>query len=101
MLIGGCGIGRPTKNSQDASLGWAINPKYQNSGYATEVGMALIDFGFQKLNLSLIYTTCDTRNIASFRVMEKLGMKKTDQITGKKEVKGHIPDYFRYEITNQ
>ena len=98
LLIGGCGIRRETELSQVANLGWAINPEFQSKGYATEAAMALIEFGFQRLNLSVIYATCDTRNSPSYKVMEKLGMKKVGFIKGTKEVKGHVRDSFRYEI---
>jgi ribosomal-protein-alanine N-acetyltransferase len=98
LLIGGCGIRRETELSQVANLGWAINPEFQRNGYATEAARALIEFGFQKLNLSVIYATCDTRNAPSFKVMEKLGMKKVGFTKGALEVKGYVRDSYRYEI---
>jgi RimJ/RimL family protein N-acetyltransferase len=98
LLIGGCGIRRETENSHVANLGWAINPDFQNKGFATEAAKSLIELGFSELGLSVIYATCDTRNTASFKVMEKLGMKKVGFIKGTKEIKGHIRDTFRYEI---
>lgn len=98
LLIGGCGIRRETELSQVANLGWAINPEFQRKGYATEAARALIEYGFQRLNLSVIYATCDTRNAPSYKVMEKLGMKKVGFIKGTKEVKGRVRDSYRYEI---
>lgn len=98
LLIGGCGIRRETELSQVANLGWAIHPEFQKKGYATEAAKALIDFGLRQLKLSVIYAICDTRNAASFKVMEKLGMMRVGFITGTKEVKGHIRDTFRYEL---
>lgn len=98
LLIGGCGIRRETESSSVANLGWAVTPSQQCKGYATEAAKALIDFGFQKLSLSVIYATCDTRNAASYKVMEKLGMKKVGFIKGTKEIKGHIRDSYRYEV---
>jgi [ribosomal protein S5]-alanine N-acetyltransferase len=98
LLIGGCGIRRESQESCVASLGWAINPQFQNKGYATEAAKALIDFGFEDLGLSVIYANCDSRNVASYKVMEKLEMKKVGFIKGTKEVKGHVRDSFRYEI---
>ena len=98
LQIGGCRLGRETDASYIGSLGWAINPDFQNKGYATEAAHALIDFGFKKLDLSVIYATCDVRNTPSYKVMEKLGMKRVGFIKGHKEVKGHIRDTFRYEL---
>ncbi len=98
ILIGGTGIRRETEQSHVANLGWAVNPEFQNKGNATEAARALIEFGFKTLKLSVIYATCDTRNAASYKVMEKLGMKRVGFIKGTKEVKGHIRDSYRYEI---
>lgn len=99
LLIGGCGIRRETEESAVAFLGWAINPDFQKQGYATEAARALISFGFDHLGLSMIYATCDTRNAASYRVMEKLGMKRVGTMKGDKLVKGHVRDSCRYELT--
>lgn len=98
LLIGGCGIRRETELSQVANLGWAVSPEFQSKGFATEAARALIEFGKNDLKLSVIYATCDTRNTVSFKVMEKLGMKKVGVIKGTKEVKGHVRDSYRYEL---
>lgn len=101
LLIGGCGIRRETEASHVANLGWAINPEFQKQGFATEAAKALINFGFNTLGLSVIYATCDTRNTPSFRVMEKLGMKRVGVTKGTKEIKGYIRDSFRYELLSK
>jgi RimJ/RimL family protein N-acetyltransferase len=98
LLIGSCGIRRETETSLVANLGWAINPEFQNQGFATEAARSVIDFGLNELKLKVIYATCDTRNTPSFKVMEKLGMKRVGLIKGTKEVKGHIRDSYRYEL---
>lgn len=45
-------------------------------GYATEAAKQLIAFGFNELNLHRIFATCDARNIASAKILEKAGMIK-------------------------
>lgn len=98
LLIGGCGIRRDSQESQVANLGYAINPDFQSMGYATEVTKRLIEFGFKELNLAVIYATCDTRNTASFKVMEKAGMKRVGFIEKHKKVRDYMRDSYRYEI---
>ncbi len=98
LLIGGCGIRREAEASHIANLGWAINPEFQSRGYATEAAQALIRFGFAKLQLLMIYATCDARNTASFKVMEKLGMQRVGLRKGDRMQKGHLRDTFRYEL---
>lgn len=98
LLIGGCGIRRESQSSCIANLGWAINPEFQNQGFATEAAGALIRFGFDELGLTVIYATCDTRNASSSRVMGKLKMNRVGYIKGDKIQKGHLRDTIRYEL---
>jgi RimJ/RimL family protein N-acetyltransferase len=98
FLIGGGGIRRAAQESQIADIGWGINPDFQNQGYATELARALIKFGFEQLGLTIVYATCDARNVASFRVMEKAGMKRVGLIEKDRMQKGHMRDTSRYEI---
>jgi RimJ/RimL family protein N-acetyltransferase len=98
LLIGGCGLRRESQGSSVASLGWAINPEFQGRGYATESAQALIKFGFERLQLRVIYATCDTRNSASIKVMEKLGMARVGHLIRDKMQKRHWRDSFRYEL---
>lgn len=65
---------RDTRNSS-GEISYIVNPKYWGNGYATEAARLLTEIGFTKLNLHRIYATCDPRNIASSKVLEKVGMK--------------------------
>jgi RimJ/RimL family protein N-acetyltransferase len=57
-------------------IGWAIDSRHQGRGYATEAARALIDFAFGALNCHRLVATCQPQNLASWRVMEKLGMRR-------------------------
>jgi ribosomal-protein-alanine N-acetyltransferase len=57
-------------------IGWAIASDQQRRGYATEAARALIDFAFGTLGCHRLVATCQPENVASWRVMEKLGMRR-------------------------
>ena len=57
-------------------IGWVVGRPHQGRGYATEAALALLDHGFSRLGLHRIIATCETDNLASVRVMEKLGMRR-------------------------
>jgi ribosomal-protein-alanine N-acetyltransferase len=57
-------------------IGWVINPRYQGQGFATEAAAALLRYGFETLQLHRIIATCQPENPASYRVMEKIGMRR-------------------------
>jgi RimJ/RimL family protein N-acetyltransferase len=97
-VIGGCTLKRTATNPDEGGLGYAINPGFQRMGYATEAAVALIRFAFEDVGLSLVYAECDTRNVASRRVMEKTGMKLAAVLKEHQVVKGIMTDSYRYEI---
>jgi ribosomal-protein-alanine N-acetyltransferase len=57
-------------------VGWAIAPERQGCGYATEAARALLDYAFDVLGCHRVIATCQPQNEASWRVMEKLGMRR-------------------------
>jgi len=60
----------------EGEIGWAVAGPDQSQGLATEIGRALIDFGFRELQLHRLIARCETSNHASERVMAKLGMER-------------------------
>lgn len=61
---------------QTYEIGWVFNRAYHGQGYATEAALALLQYGFESLHLHRIIATCQPENVASWRVMEKLGMRR-------------------------
>lgn len=57
-------------------IGWVFNPNYQNKGYASEAAQAILEYGFTEMNLHRIIATCQPENPPSYRVMEKIGMRR-------------------------
>jgi RimJ/RimL family protein N-acetyltransferase len=70
-------------NSIEAEVGWAISNRYRNQGYATEAARALCDYGLHMLQLPRIVAFTERDNLASQRVMHKIGMQMgADAATG-------------------
>lgn len=84
--------------NRTADFGYTFNRRYWGNGYATEGTRALLHLAFSKLHLHRVWATCDVRNIASFRVMEKLGMRREGLF--KKDVmqKGEWRDSYFYAV---
>jgi RimJ/RimL family protein N-acetyltransferase len=59
-----------------AELGWVIAPAYSGQGLATEAAAALLRICFQQLDLRRAFAQCFAANVPSWRVMEKLGMRR-------------------------
>lgn len=65
----------PTFNNE-YNLGYILHEAYQGKGYCTEACKAIIDYSFGVLKIHRIRAACNPENIASWKVMEKCGLKK-------------------------
>ena len=91
-FVGWCGL----KQHEDyVDLGFRFFKKEWGKGFATEAGQACIDFGFNFLYIEEIIGRAAQQNLASIRVLEKLGMQywKSDTCKG-------IENSVYYGITN-
>lgn len=59
------------------SLVYGIHPDYWGYGYATEAASAVLKYTLETLNFPAVKADVDEANIASVRVLEKIGMEKT------------------------
>ncbi|MGG0539308.1 GNAT family N-acetyltransferase [Priestia aryabhattai] len=57
-------------------IGWVFNSLYHQKGYASEAAKAIVDYAFNTMNLHRIIATCQPENTSSYRVMEKIGMRR-------------------------
>lgn len=77
-LTGFCGL-RYFKDDdsvdREIEILYGVSPAQNGKGLATEASRAILKYGFDRLGLEKIYAGADAPNVASFRVMEKLGMK--------------------------
>lgn len=71
--IGWCGLWR-LKETDEIEVGYAIAKKDQKQGFALEAAAAMIQYGFEELDLDEIVAVAYPENSASQKVMKKLGM---------------------------
>jgi RimJ/RimL family protein N-acetyltransferase len=73
-LVGAMGLAIAAQHRR-AELGYWVGVPHWNRGYATEAGRALLAYAFGPLGLHRVEAHHFTRNPASGRVMQKLGMR--------------------------
>lgn len=73
-LIGTIGL-HLSKEHHKAELGYWLGKDYWGKGYLTEALKAVLQFGFDHVQLNKIYATHFVYNPASGKVMQKVGMK--------------------------
>lgn len=74
-LIGEVNLNWTSRQHRQGFIGFVFNPEFQGRGFATEAADAVLRLGFDNLGLHRIIATCDARNSASARVMQRLGMR--------------------------
>lgn len=74
QLIGGCDL--HLESTDTAEIGWLLHRSFWRHGYGTEMGQFLLEFGFHTLKLRRILAHCDAENTGSWRIMEKIGMRR-------------------------
>jgi len=60
----------------EAEIGWCIAPPHTRKGLATEGAEAMLRLSFDVLGLRRVLAQCFADNVASWRIMEKLGMRR-------------------------
>ncbi|WP_108669778.1 GNAT family N-acetyltransferase [Peribacillus acanthi] len=72
-LIGSCGFHNWAKEHFKAEIGYEVTPAYWRKGVITEVLQAVLQFGFEEMDLFRIEAYYDPENIASKGSLEKAG----------------------------
>ena len=57
-------------------IGYVFHPEYHGKGYATEACQRILRHGFEDLNVHRVIATCDPDNAPSWRLMERLNMRR-------------------------
>lgn len=92
-FIGRCGLLPWTiDGQQEVEVAYTIARDYWGQGLATEAAQAILQYGFEKLNLSRLISVIEAENIASQKVAEKIGM------TFEREARDEIGPFLMYSI---
>ena len=79
-LIGDCGL-EQMEDQSAAELGYDFRSDFWNQGFATEAVNAVQAYAFNVLKLPQLISLIRVGNLASKRVAEKVGMRRTEEFT--------------------
>jgi RimJ/RimL family protein N-acetyltransferase len=83
----------------EAEIGWCLDPAYGGQGYATEAASALLRACFADLGLRRVTAGCFADNVASWRLMERLGMRReAHNVRDSRHRSGRWLDGVRYAL---
>lgn len=81
-------------------MGYVLRRDLWGKGIVSEAAATMIDMGF-RLGLHRIAATCDVRNTGSYRVMEKLGMRREGLLRQDRRIRGAWRDTYVYALLAQ
>lgn len=90
------GIDLEMQGEGQGALGWILDKRYWGKGYAQEAARGLMEWARAHLGVRHFVAYCDSENAASYRLMERLGMRRTACDGGRKN---RSSDEERLELT--
>lgn len=97
-FVGWCTFNTWKPDFRSGALGYCLNEKSWGHGYATEASRALLQWAFDSLDLNRVQAEADTRNVASGRVLEKLGFVLEGTLREDCIVNGDVSDTWVYGL---
>jgi RimJ/RimL family protein N-acetyltransferase len=97
-LIGDASIGIESVPDKRAEIGFTLRQDRWGAGLATEASRLLLAFGFDQLGMHRIEATSHPDNVASIRVLEKIGMSLEGRIRDHLFVNGAWRDSLAFSI---
>jgi ribosomal-protein-alanine N-acetyltransferase len=80
---------------------YKVHPRYWRQGYATEALHRVLEFAFRYLLLHRVEAGCATENVASIKVLRKVGMTREGHTRKKLPIRGQWMDNYEYAILEE
>jgi len=86
------------RRNERAELVYTLSRQHWGKGLMTEAAWKVMNWGFRIYSFNRMFAYCDPRNIGSWRVMEKLGMKREGLLRSHMKWNGEFRDQLYYGI---
>jgi RimJ/RimL family protein N-acetyltransferase len=87
-----------SRRHRQGEVGFVFHPRFQGRGLATEAAEVVLRLGFEGLGLHRVIGRCDALNVASARLMERLGMRREAHLVHNEIFKGSWGDELVYAM---
>jgi RimJ/RimL family protein N-acetyltransferase len=99
-LVGDMVLHLLSQEHSTAEIGFMVHPDHQGHGYATEAARPLLKLAFEDVQVHRVIGRVESRNVASARVLEKLGMRREAHLIENEFVKGEWQSELVYAMLN-
>jgi RimJ/RimL family protein N-acetyltransferase len=101
LTVGDLAFHWVSERDRTAEVGFVFDPQHQGKGFATEAARALVEWAFGSGGFHRVIGRTEARNVASARVLEKLGMRLEAHFVENEWVKGEWQSELVYAILDR
>lgn len=101
LTVGDLAFHWVSERDRTAEVGFVFDPRHQGKGFATEAARALVEWAFGFGGFHRVIGRTEARNVASARVLEKLGMRLEAHFVENEWVKGEWQSELVYAILDR
>jgi [ribosomal protein S5]-alanine N-acetyltransferase len=96
QIIGTCGFNYWNQGQKRTEISYDIDHNYWGKGFATAAVRAMTDFAFLKMQVKRIQATVAVHNLASIKVLEKVGYQREGMMSNYGILEGKSKDFYMY-----
>jgi len=100
-LVGDVILAFASAEHRAGEIGYIVHPDHQGLGYSTEACREVLRIAFDDLGLHRVIGRLEPRNVASARVLEKLGMRREALFVDNEMIKGEWQSEAVYAILDR
>jgi RimJ/RimL family protein N-acetyltransferase len=97
-VIGDIAIWLEDGSDEKAEIGWILDPAAGGHGFATEAAIAMLNVAFDHYGLHRVFAQLDSRNTASAKLAQRIGMRQEAHLRQDWWSKGEWTDTLIYAM---
>lgn len=101
MFCGTCGFKDWERVSQSAEIAFELASEQRGRGAMSVIAAAVIEHGFEEMDLQVIRALAMVENAPSNRLLTKLGFRRTATLPALRKCGGVLRDFFSYELVRR
>ena len=100
-LLGDCAFQVQTDDPRQATIGVTLARPHQGQGFATKALSGLLEMLFDRLKLHRVIANADVENTASWKLLERLDLKREGHLRQSLWFKGRWADEYLYAMLSE
>jgi RimJ/RimL family protein N-acetyltransferase len=97
-MIGDVAFSTMIYDHKQALIGYSLAQQYWHKGYAFEAVGCLLKYLFEERDLHRVMAECDVDNVASWKLLEKLGLRREAHLVENVFFKGRYGSEYHYAL---